>query len=133
MDVVFLLPFRKFGFQYHEEVISVFVLERYSLGEGWHFSWCQVYSSLYISCAVVEEEHVGVVLSSEVFESSYDGDSVEALSFEDGVVGEFLVELVKCEWYDGSIIDGFIFFFGGILHFVGACFNYIIRRNYPSI
>jgi hypothetical protein len=84
-----------------------------------------------MSCAVIEEKHVGIVLSAEVLESADDGYGVEALSFEDGIVNEFLIELMEGEWYDGSVVDSFVFFFAGVGGHLGACFNYIIHRKKP--
>ena len=130
LDVVLLLAFWIFWLQHHKKVLSRFILVCCALCEGWHLARCQVDSALNVACAVVEEEHVGVVFSPEVFEPAHDGYGVEALSLEDGVIDELAVELVEGERNDGPVIDGLVLLFARICCHVGACFNYIIRRNY---
>ena len=111
LDVVLLLPLRKLRLQNHKKVSTILILVHCSLSKGRHLAGCEVYPTLDIASSVIKEEHVSVVLSSEVFESSNDGDGIEALSFEGGIVSNLLVELMEGEWDDGSVVDGFVLFF----------------------
>ena len=67
LNVVLLLSLRKFRLQNHEKVSTVLVLVHRSLCKGRHLARCEVDPPLDIASPVIEEEHVGVVLSSEVF------------------------------------------------------------------
>lgn len=116
LDVVLLLALRELGLQHHEEVVPVLVLVHRALCKGRHLTRSQVDPALDVAGPVVEQKHIGVVLASEVFEPADDGDSVEALSLEGGVVSEVAVELVDGEGDDGSVVDGLVLLFARILH-----------------
>jgi hypothetical protein len=116
LDVELLLAFRKFGLEDHEEVVTVLVLEGYALCEGRHLARGQVDPAFQLARTVAEEEHVGVVLSPEVFEASHDGNGVEALPVEDGVLDQLLVDLGEGEGDDGLVVDGLVFLFGRVCH-----------------
>lgn len=85
-----------------------------ALGEGWHFSTCQVDSAFDFTCAVTEFEHVGVILTIAVFESGDDGDGVELLSIEKGIIGELVIDLMDGERNDGFMIDWLVLFLARI-------------------
>ena len=133
LDVVLLLPLRVLGFQHHEEVVPVFVLVRGPFGKGGHLPWSEVDPSLDVACPIVEQEHVGVVFPPEILQSANDGNSVKALTLKLGVVGELPVELAECQRNYGPVVDGLVLFFSWKCCHLGACFNYIIRRNYSPI
>lgn len=112
LDVEFLLIISESGFK-NDEVVAVEIgFKVHSFGKGGHFSTCEVDSSLYFSGAIAELEHVGVVFPVAVFKSGYNGDGVELLVIESGVVFEFVVDLVDSEGNDGFVVDWFVLFFG---------------------
>ena len=133
LDVVLLLPLGVLRLQHHEEVVPIFVLVRGPLGKGGHLPRGEVDPSLDVACPVVEQEHVRIVFPPEVFQSANDGNSVKALPLELGVVGELPVELAERQRNYGPVVDGLVLFFTRKCCHLGACFNYIIRRNYSPI
>ena len=112
LDVELLLPLRKLRLEHHEEILTVLVLKSYPLRERRHLPRSQVYASFDLTRPVSEEEHVRVVFTSEIFEASDYGESVEALSVEGGIFFEVVVHLVESEWDYGFVADWFVVFFG---------------------
>lgn len=74
-------------------------------------------------CSIVEEEHVGVVFPSEIFQSSDDADGIEALALESGILAEEVVNLVESEGDDCLVVYWFVFLLVRECHF--PPYNYI--------
>lgn len=95
LNVVFFLTLRKLGLQNHKEVVSIFVFKSDSLCESWHFARGEVDPSLNKASAIIEKEHVGVILSPEVLKPTHNRNGVEVLPFEVGIVIKLVVELIQ--------------------------------------
>jgi hypothetical protein len=104
LDVELLLPLGELRLQHHEEVVPVLVLVRRPLGEGRHAPRGQVDPALELPRPVVEQEHVRVVLPAEVLETAHDGERVEGLPVEGGVLLEVVADLVERERDDGLVV-----------------------------
>lgn len=111
LDVELLFSIGKPGFEDYKIVIVEVGFEVESFSEGGHFSSREVDSALDFTSAVAKFEHVGVVLSVDFFESGYDGDGVEFLSVESGIVFKIVVDLMDSEGNDGLVVDGLVFLF----------------------
>lgn len=116
LDVELLLSLRELRLQHHEEVIPIFVLVGCPLGEGRHTTGGQIDPALQLSSSIIEKEHVGVILSSEILESTNDGERVEGLSIEGGVFYEVVVNLVERERDDGLVVDRLVVLLLGVGH-----------------
>lgn len=116
LDVELLLPLRELRLQHHEEVIPVLVLIGCPLGEGRHAAGGEIDPALQLPRAIVEQEHVGVVLSSEILQPAHDGEGVEGLSVEGGVLLEVVVDLVEGERDDGLVVDRLVVLLLGVGH-----------------
>lgn len=110
LDVELLLSVCKSWLEHDKIVIIQTRFEVNSVSEGRHFASCQVDPSLDFPSPVAELEHVGVVFPVVGLESGDDGDGVEILSVEVGVVFQVCVDLVDGEGDDGFVVDRFVFF-----------------------
>jgi hypothetical protein len=112
LNVEFLFPFRKFRLEHNEEIVSVLILIRSTLSKSRHFTRCQVDPPLNMPGPVVKQKHIGVVFPPKVLQSTHNGDGVETLPIEGGVLCEVVVNLVDCERNDGTITDWLVLLLG---------------------
>lgn len=130
LDVKLLFSVCESGFK-NDKIVAVEVgFEVESFGEWGHFSPCEIDPALDFTGAVAEFEHVGVVLAVDFLESGDDGDGVEFLSVESGVVLEVVVDLVDGEGDDGLVVDRLVFLFGWVHEELKSfpLFDYIIKH-----
>lgn len=81
-----------------------------------------------MSGAVVEEEHVGVVFASEVFEPADDGQRVEGLPLVGGVLEQVVVDLVERQRDDRLVVDRLVLFLLRVGH-LAPLSDYIRMRT----
>lgn len=95
LDVELLFALGEFGLEYDVEIVSVLVLEGYSLGKSWHLSGREVDSALDLARAIREEEHVGIIFPPEILQSANYRNCVEALPIKNRILRKLVVDLIE--------------------------------------
>ena len=114
LNVEFFLIVCKSGFEDHKIVTVQIGLEVDPFSEGRHFSSSEIDSALDFPCIIREFEHVRVALTTAIFESGNNWDSVKFLTIKHIIVLEIMIDLVNGQGNDGFVVDRFVLFFAWV-------------------
>jgi hypothetical protein len=114
LNVVLFFSISKSWFKNNEIIIITICFKINSLSKCWHLASCQVNSSFNLTCSIAEFEHIWIILSSVIFQSTYNRNGVKVLTIKICILFQLFCNLMDSHWKYRLVIDRFVLFLGGV-------------------